>query len=190
MSDTGNRPLAIRSAGPDDIDAIQRIYAHHVLHGSASFEEVPPDVAELERRRRDVVARGLPYLVALKDDAGAVHGGNLTTWPDEQRDDRSWEEFTVTRDDGPSRAKGLQALLPDGSIALVATDLSARDRIRHASLAGFAVALMLATAFAMAAGAGRTGASAMPLAPNGPSGAGTSSQCVSIGGSIEARGSA
>lgn len=92
-------------------------------------------------------------IVALKDDAGAVYGGNLTAWPDDQRDDRSWEEFTVTRDDGPSRAKGLQALLPDGSIALVATDLSARDRIRHASLAGFAVALMLATAFAMAAGA-------------------------------------
>lgn len=92
-------------------------------------------------------------IVALKDDAGAVHGGNLITWPDEQRDDRSWEEFTITRDDGPARAKGLQALLPDGSIALVANDLSARDRIRHASLAGFALALVLVTAFAMAAGA-------------------------------------
>jgi signal transduction histidine kinase len=92
-------------------------------------------------------------VVALKDDAGGVHGGNLAIWPDEQRDDRSWGEFTLTRDDGPSRAKGLQALLPDGSIALVANDLTARDRIRHASLAGFALALALVTAFAMAAGA-------------------------------------
>ena len=47
-----------------------------------------------------------------------------------------------------------------------------------------------AMAFAIAAGAGRTGASAIPRAPNGPSGAGTSSQWVSIGGTIDARGSA
>ena len=69
MSDTGTRIVTIRSAGPGDIDTIQRIYAHHVLKGSASFEEVPPDAAELERRRRDVVVHGLPYNVALKDDA-------------------------------------------------------------------------------------------------------------------------
>lgn len=67
MSDAGNRTIEIRSAGRADIDAIQRIYAHHVLKGSASFEEVPPDSAEMERRRSDVVARNLPYIVALKD---------------------------------------------------------------------------------------------------------------------------
>ena len=44
--------------------AIQSIYAHHVLHGLASFEEEPPSVEELERRYRDVTGRGLPYLVA------------------------------------------------------------------------------------------------------------------------------
>jgi L-amino acid N-acyltransferase YncA len=35
-----------------------------VLHGLASFEEEPPSVEELERRYRDVIGRGLPYLVA------------------------------------------------------------------------------------------------------------------------------
>lgn len=35
-----------------------------MLHGLASFEEVPPTVEELERRYRDIVQRGLPYLVA------------------------------------------------------------------------------------------------------------------------------
>jgi len=69
MSDAGSRTIQIRPAGPDDINAIQRIYAHHVLKGSASFEEVPPDAAELERRRREIVARGLPYLVATRDTA-------------------------------------------------------------------------------------------------------------------------
>ena len=67
MSDASSRTIEIRSAGPADIDAVQRIYAHHVLFGSASFEEVPPDTAELERRRADVIARGLPYIAALKD---------------------------------------------------------------------------------------------------------------------------
>ena len=32
-------------------------------HGLASFEEQPPGVEELERRYRDVIQRGLPYLV-------------------------------------------------------------------------------------------------------------------------------
>ena len=69
MSDAGSRNFLIRPAGATDIDAVQRIYAHHVLFGSASFEEVPPDTAELERRRADVIVRGLPYIVALKDGA-------------------------------------------------------------------------------------------------------------------------
>jgi phosphinothricin acetyltransferase len=69
VSDRNAPAPAIRPAVAADIDAIQRIYAHHVRHGSASFEEVPPDAAELERRRRDIVAHGLPYLVATTDDA-------------------------------------------------------------------------------------------------------------------------
>jgi len=38
-----------------------------VLHGLASFEEVPPSVEEIARRRGDIVARGLPYLVAERE---------------------------------------------------------------------------------------------------------------------------
>ena len=34
-----------------------------MLHGLASFEEEPPGVEELQRRYRDVIQRGLPYLV-------------------------------------------------------------------------------------------------------------------------------
>lgn len=59
--------LVIRPAEAGDIPAIHAIYTHHVLHGLASFEEVPPDAAELERRRSDIAARGLPYLVAMRD---------------------------------------------------------------------------------------------------------------------------
>ena len=62
----------MRPAAPRDLPAIQSIYAHHVLTGFASFEEEPPPVEELERRYRDVIARGLPYLVA---EVGAVVAG-------------------------------------------------------------------------------------------------------------------
>lgn len=57
-------PLLIRDARDDDMAAVQAIYAHHVLHGLASFEEVPPGVAEMAARRAHVHALGLPYLVA------------------------------------------------------------------------------------------------------------------------------
>jgi phosphinothricin acetyltransferase len=54
------------------LPAIQAIYAHHVLHGLASFEEAPPDVEEMRRRYADVRERGLPYLAAA--EAGQVLG--------------------------------------------------------------------------------------------------------------------
>jgi phosphinothricin acetyltransferase len=62
----------IRDSGDSDIPAITGIYAHHVLHGTASFEIDPPNVDEISRRRSDVLVRGLPYLVA--EDEGRVVG--------------------------------------------------------------------------------------------------------------------
>ena len=61
------RPVLIRGCGAGDMAGVQAIYAHHVLHGLATFEEVPPDEAEMARRRDEVLGRGLPYLVAEKD---------------------------------------------------------------------------------------------------------------------------
>jgi L-amino acid N-acyltransferase YncA len=69
--------VQLRPATPDDIGEIQAIYAHHVLHGLASFEEEPPPAAELLRRYEDVTRRGLPYLVA--DLAGVIAGYGYCT---------------------------------------------------------------------------------------------------------------
>lgn len=60
--------LRIRPAREANMAAVQAIYAHHVLTGLASFEEVPPDVAEMAARREKVIGRGLPYLVAEAAD--------------------------------------------------------------------------------------------------------------------------
>ena len=67
----------IRDATEHDVPAIQRIYGHHVLTGTASFEEVPPTEAEMAARRENVLRLGLPYLVA--DDDGAVLGHAYAT---------------------------------------------------------------------------------------------------------------
>jgi phosphinothricin acetyltransferase len=64
--------LQLRPAAPADLPAIQAIYAHHVLHGLASFEEEPPALEELRRRHDDCVRRGLPWLVT--EIAGRVTG--------------------------------------------------------------------------------------------------------------------
>jgi phosphinothricin acetyltransferase len=60
--------MVIRDATEADIAAIQRIYAHHVLTGTASFEEVPPSEAEMTTRWQAVRELGLPYLVAVHDE--------------------------------------------------------------------------------------------------------------------------
>lgn len=57
----------LRDSTLADMAGVQEIYAHHVLHGLASFEEVPPDVAELTKRREAVLALGLPHIVAELD---------------------------------------------------------------------------------------------------------------------------
>lgn len=64
MSVVAAQAVLLREARPGDGPALQRIYGHHVLHGFGSFEEIPPDTEEMERRRAAVQADGLPYLVA------------------------------------------------------------------------------------------------------------------------------
>lgn len=64
--------LTIRPSTPADIPAITAIYAHHVDHGTASFEEVAPTEPEMAARRAAVLDDGFPYIVAERD--GAVVG--------------------------------------------------------------------------------------------------------------------
>ncbi|TCZ63567.1 GNAT family N-acetyltransferase [Roseicella aquatilis] len=56
--------MRIRDAVSGDLPAITAIYAHHVLHGTGTFEEEPPTEAEMAGRLRDVQDRGWAWLVA------------------------------------------------------------------------------------------------------------------------------
>ncbi len=75
--------LLIRPSRAEDLPAIRGIYAHHVLTGLASFEVEPPDLPEMARRREDVLARGLPHLVAERDGRilGYAYAGPYRTRP-------------------------------------------------------------------------------------------------------------
>jgi L-amino acid N-acyltransferase YncA len=64
--------IALRPATPADIPAITRIYAHAVIHGTASFELEPPDETEMTRRMQAMLSGGFPYIVAA--DGGALMG--------------------------------------------------------------------------------------------------------------------
>ncbi len=59
--------VLLRPSQAADMPHIEAIYAHYVRTGLASFEEVPPSLAELTRRREEILRRGLPYLVAEVD---------------------------------------------------------------------------------------------------------------------------
>jgi len=58
----------IRPSLPEDIPSITTIYAHHVLHGTGTFEVTPPTPEDMRARREDVLSKGLPYLVAVDGD--------------------------------------------------------------------------------------------------------------------------
>lgn len=68
----------IRPSREDDIPAIAAIYAHHVLHGTGTFETEPPSPTEMAARRADVLGKGLPYLVAERE--GELLGFAYCNW--------------------------------------------------------------------------------------------------------------
>jgi phosphinothricin acetyltransferase len=59
--------LLIRLSRDDDVPSIAAIYAHHVRHGLATFEEAPAPAEEMARRRAGILAAGFPYLIAESD---------------------------------------------------------------------------------------------------------------------------
>ena len=57
--------LDIRPTSPADLPAITEIYEHAVRYGTATFELIPPNLAEMTRRFDVLMAGGFPYFVAV-----------------------------------------------------------------------------------------------------------------------------
>ena len=63
----------IAPAALADAPEIAAIYAHHVRHGTASWEIEPPSVEEIAARIAKVLGEGWPWLIA-RDADGAILG--------------------------------------------------------------------------------------------------------------------
>jgi L-amino acid N-acyltransferase YncA len=61
----GPQPVLVRPCEPADIPSITDIYAHHVLHGLATFEIDAPTVPEMQRRFHELRQRNMPCLAAV-----------------------------------------------------------------------------------------------------------------------------
>lgn len=81
--------LAIRAANAADAAAIAAIYAHHVLHGTASYDVVPPPAEHFRAKIDHIAAASWPFLVGERD--GAIVGYAYAT----QFRDREAYRFTA-----------------------------------------------------------------------------------------------
>lgn len=66
----------IRASQSSDLAAITAIYAHHVEHGTGTFELEAPSLQDMAARRAEVLARGLPWLVAEADSGSSSSNGS------------------------------------------------------------------------------------------------------------------
>ncbi len=104
--------LRIRASADADIPAITAIYAHHVQHGTASFETEASDAAEIGRRRADILGKGYPHIVA-EDAAGAVLGyAYVSAYRPRAAYRNTVENSIYIRHDAPRRGIG-RALLAE-----------------------------------------------------------------------------
>src|SRR5579864_5054603 len=102
--------VIVRPSGEADMARCAQIYGHHVLHGTASFEVDPPDLAEMKKRRAGVLDLGLPHLVAEREGLvmGYAYAGN---WRPRPAYEFSVEDSIYVDKDAVGKGVG-KALLP------------------------------------------------------------------------------
>jgi L-amino acid N-acyltransferase YncA len=81
--------LAIRNAKSADAEEVAAIYGHHVFHGTASYDLVPPPLEDIRAKIERVTGAGWPFLIAERD--GVVVGYAYAT----QFRDRDAYRFTA-----------------------------------------------------------------------------------------------
>jgi L-amino acid N-acyltransferase YncA len=59
--------IRVRPSTEDDVAAMIAIYTYHIQHGLGDFEVEPFHPDDLKRRRKSMLKRRLPHLVAEKD---------------------------------------------------------------------------------------------------------------------------
>ena len=101
----------VRDAVAADMAALQAIYAHHVLNGFGTFDEIAPSVDEMKEKWRGIVGAGLPWLAAERD--GAVVGYAYASIFRPRTGYRyTIEDSVYIREDQRGRGVGTALLLP------------------------------------------------------------------------------
>ena len=146
--------MDIRDATEADVPDIQAIYAHHVLHGTGTFEEEPPPVEEMLERFHHVVDRGFIWLVAV-DATGVLGYGYYTPLRERSAYRFTVEDSIYVREDvrGQGVGKALVARLVEIAtaagmrqmIAVIGNSENAGSIGVHASLGFHMVGTMRST---------------------------------------------
>src|SRR6516165_7948318 len=66
------KEIIVRTSTEDDVPAMLAIYAHHIQRGLGAVDVEPLHGDDIKRRRKNLLKRRLPHLVA--EHAGAVVG--------------------------------------------------------------------------------------------------------------------
>jgi phosphinothricin acetyltransferase len=109
--------MQIRPATEADIPEIQAIYAHHVLHGTGTFDEEPPSVEDMMEKFRHVVAHGWTWLVAT-DETGVLGYAYFTQFRDRSAYRYCVEDSIYVREDVRGQGVGkalVQRLIEDAT---------------------------------------------------------------------------
>jgi L-amino acid N-acyltransferase YncA len=117
--------MEIRPATEADIPDIQSIYAHHVLTGTGTFEEIPPPVEEMSERFAKVLKQGCSWLVAT-DATGVLGFAYYTQFRDRSAYRFCAEDSVYVRED--VRGQGVGKALVSRLIE-IATDAGIRQMI-------------------------------------------------------------
>jgi phosphinothricin acetyltransferase len=105
--------MRIEPALATDVAEIAAIYAHHVVHGTASFETVPPDEEEMAARLAKVLEAGAPWLVARDEDGSVIGYAYASRFRDRPAYRLTCENSVYIREDrrGEGIGRALLALL-------------------------------------------------------------------------------
>ena len=66
------RDIVVRPSTENDVPAMLAIYAHHIQHGLGEFDVEPMHGDDIKRRRKNMLRRRLPHLVAER--GGTIAG--------------------------------------------------------------------------------------------------------------------
>jgi len=101
----------VRDVESGDIGALQAIYAHHVLHGLGTFDEVPPSAGDFDEKWRASLTHGLSWLAAI-DGADVVGFAYTSLFRPRTAYRYTVEDSVYIRDDWRKRGVGSALLAP------------------------------------------------------------------------------